>query len=206
MSIFHIIKEHLCSAQQVLEAGAKLGTDTIQLSRLWPGVHVYAFEPIQELFEKTTENTKHCRNISLYPIALASTTGKATMYISEGQSQGSSSLREPKEHLTYHPKTVFKRTIQVQTITIDDWAQKHGIDNIDFIWLDTQGTEFDILKASPRILQKVKALYLEVSLKEMYAGAALYSQVRSWVEGQGFDVVYEELLWEDMGNVLFVRK
>ena len=51
----------------------------------------------------------------------------------------------------------------------------------------------------------VKAIYTEVSLKEMYEGARLYSDYRRWLEGQGFEVAAEDLRWVDMGNVLLVR-
>ena len=46
----------------------------------------------------------------------------------------------------------------------------------------------------------------EVSLKEVHEGVPLYSEVRAWLEQQGFHVMREELPWPDTGNILFVRQ
>jgi hypothetical protein len=65
--------------------------------------------------------------------------------------------------------------------------------------------EFNVLRASKEILPTVKVIYSEVSLLEMYEGAPLYPEYRSWLESQGFSVIDEDLRWTDMGNVLFAR-
>ena len=71
------------------------------------------------------------------------------------------------------------------------------------MWLDVQGSEYDIIKSSPKIISNTKYLYCEVSLMEMYGGTILYDKFKDNMEQIGFDVVFEELPWEDMGNVLF---
>ncbi|HQB61903.1 MAG TPA: hypothetical protein PK899_09630, partial [Spirochaetota bacterium] len=63
-----------------------------------------------------------------------------------------------------------------------------------------------VLNSSPEIFKTVKLLYTEVSLKEMFEGAPLYDTFKKWLKDKGFKVVKEEFLWEDMGNVLFIRK
>ena len=112
---------------------------------------------------------------------------------------------KPKEHLIEHPNVSFNEDISVNTITLDDWASDHHIDRIDLLWLDLQGSEPAVIEASPKILSTVKAIYTEVSIKEIYKGTLLYPKFRSQLESKGFRVEREELAWEDAGNVLFVR-
>ena len=83
---------------------------------------------------------------------------------------------------------------------------KEAIDHVDFLWLDMQGHELAVLKASPRMLNSARAIHTEVSLKETYRGVPLYPEFRHWMENKGFKVVREALPWPDMGNVLFVNR
>ncbi|MFH1876787.1 MAG: FkbM family methyltransferase [Candidatus Omnitrophota bacterium] len=190
----------------IVEGGANRGYDTIEMSILLPNATIHAFEPVPELFAQLEKNTGQYKNIICYPVALSDVTGKMKMYISEGGGNDSSSLLKPREHLIDHPAIAFKTALEVPTITLDDWAQNNEIKKVDFLWLDIQGYEFAVLKASPALLANVAAIYTEVSLKETYEGVLLYPEFRQWLISRGFMVKREELPWHDMGNVLFVRQ
>lgn len=190
----------------IVEAGAHVGSDTLDLSKLWPKGHIHAFEPIPSIFQKLSRNTQSQKNVTCYQIALSNTTETASMYVSSGSSDASSSLLQPHEHLSDHPTVQFNSMANVQTITLDDWAKVHNIDKVDCLWLDMQGHEFNVLKASPNILQTVRAIVTEANLKETYKGVLLYHEFQNWLEGQGFTIVREALAWDDGGDVFFVRR
>jgi len=190
----------------VVEAGAHVGSDTIEMSKLWPGGTIHAFEPIPHLFAKLKANTSGLKNVRLYPCALSDRVGVANMFVSRGSSDGSSSLLLPKEHLSQHPTVYFHEVVEVPTITLSQWALEYNVDRVDLLWLDMQGYELAMLKASRELLRTVSAVYTEVSLKELYQGTPLYPVVREWLQGEGFKVESEELAWVDAGNVLFVRE
>ena len=139
-------------------------------------------------------------------MALSNQTGYADFYISEGASDGSSSLLKPKAHLKYHPDVHFRHTISIKTITLDDWALENNAHHIDFLWLDLQGAELRVLKTATSILSTVKAIHAEISLVETYEGVESYDELSRWLFKHGFRVEKEQLPWPDMGNVLFVRE
>jgi FkbM family methyltransferase len=200
-----LLKKNLPEDPIIIEAGAKYGTDTIRMSKIWPKGEIYTFEPIPTLYGKTLNNTANYRNIKCFPFALNDKCGKITMYVSSGKSVGSSSLLKPAAHKEIHPDTYFNNEIEVEAITIDKWAKQENISKIDFLWLDTQGTELAIMKSSPKIFSTLNLIHLEVSLIKAYENAPLYNEVRLWLENQNFKVIAEELPWSDMGNVLFKR-
>jgi FkbM family methyltransferase len=167
---------------------------------------VHAFEPVPELFAKLKKRTAGAPNVSTYDCALGARSGQAMLHVSSGRSDASSSLLRPTGHLEVHPRVTFAASVQVPCVSLDDWARQHGIEKVDLLWLDLQGLEFDVLSASSLILPTVKAIYTEVSLKEMYEGSCLYAEYRSWLESRGFSVIAEELRWADMGNVLLARQ
>ena len=199
------IKKFLPRNPVIVEAGAHIGIDTLEMAKIWPSGMIYAFEPIPHLFSQLEINTRNMKNIKCFPVALSHTTGSSTMYVSGGSSDGSSSLLSPKEHLKEHPDVEFLKTVQVNTITLDSWAKKHGITHLDFLWLDIQGHELSVLRAAQNILKTIRAIYTEVHLVESYEGGALYPELRSWLESYNFRVEREALPWPDGGNVFFVK-
>ncbi len=200
------LKKYLPKNPVIVDAGAHNGSGALELCKIWPQGRIYAFEPVPRLFSLLVRNTRFYRNIRTFPYALSDKNGKDTMYVSHGLGDGSSSLLQPKEHLEHFPAVSFPRTIEVRTVILDDWAQKEGVEHIDFLWLDMQGAEYKALKASPRTLKQVKAIYSEFSLVELYKGCMLYPEFKKWLESLGFKEVYKELIHKTFGDALFVRQ
>jgi FkbM family methyltransferase len=201
-----VVKKYLPANPVMIDCGAHDGSDSMELARLFKG-EVHAFEPLDDIFIRLVNNAKQYKNIHCYKIALSNEDGINDFYISEGGSNMSSSLLEPQQHLIDHPDVYFKEKMSVKTLTLDSWATANGIERVDLLWLDMQGSELDMLKASERILPTVKVIYTEVSVRETYKGVALYPELKMWLEQKGFKVIIEAIpeYW-DMGNVLFVRE
>ena len=200
------LKQFLPANPVVIDAGAHVGGDSIEMCRLYPGSRVHAFEPVPAIFKILKHNTRKFKRISCHTVALSNQNGEQIMYVSSGASDGSSSLLKPKEHLTDHPDVFFNEAIKVKTMKLDDWTAANNISTIDLLWLDMQGFELEVLKASSVILPKVKVIHMEVSTRPTYEGVPLYSDVKEWMQQNGFRVEVEAIPngW-DMGNVLFVR-
>jgi FkbM family methyltransferase len=199
------ISKYLPDNPIVLEAGAHIGKDTFELSKLFKKGYIHAFEPVPSILEQLKLNTSALTNVSVYPLALSDKDGYTEMFISSGRSDGSSSIMQPKEHLNIHPDVHFDKKITVPTVTIDTWAQSNNISKIDFLWLDLQGHELAVLKASPTILKTVKVIHTEVSLVENYEGNPIYKDLKDWLHTWGFKVAKEAIAWSDGGNVLFIK-
>lgn len=202
-----LLKKYLPANPVIIDCGAHDGADTIELARLFKGATIHSLEPVDQLFERLKRRTGNDKGIFIYQLALSDQTGFGEFHLSEGESDASSSLLQPMEHLKDHPLTKFQKTIQVKTMALDDWAGKNNIAHVDLLWLDMQGFELNMLKASSKILDTVKVIHTEVSTKETYKGVAQYNTYKRFLEQKGFKVIIEAIPkgW-DMGNVLFVRK
>jgi FkbM family methyltransferase len=195
----------------IIDAGACDGTDTARFAKMLPKASIYAFEPVTKNYETLKRNVAGYPNVKTFQMALADRDGESEMYISQYINEadtipGSSSLLAPREHIKMHPEVSFNKKETVATVTLDSWAKQEKIDHVDALWLDMQGMEYQVLNASTEILPTVEVIYTEVSLMEMYENSILYEDYRKWLNSMGFEVVKEELLWKDQGNVLFVRK
>ena len=200
------IKRYLPENPVIIEAGAHIGSDTLEMAKLWQNATIHAFEPVPHLFQILEKNTKDIPNIHIYSLALSAETGEVDMHISSGESNASSSILAPKEHKDVHPNVLFQEKITVKSTTIDDWARQHKIHKIDMLWLDLQGFELPVLKKSGSILRDLNVIYTEVNLIENYENNATYTELKNWLSTQGFVVKREALAWKDAGNVLFIRE
>ena len=89
--------------------------------------------------------------IFLYNFALGSTNDFSNMFMADNESQ-SSSFYKPLHHLTEHPEIKFTEDDTNFEIKVLD---NLGITNIDFLNIDTQGYEMEVLKGAVNTLSKI---------------------------------------------------
>lgn len=211
--ILSLIKTYLPDNPTIVEAGAFDGRDTRLLSQTWPHGTIHAFEPVPDIFALLEKNTAQLPNVQRHNIALSGTTGTATFYVSQKPAKPeqpfqAGSLLKPKERLKISD-VEYKKTLDVPTITLDAWAAKMGINHIDFLWLDMQGMELNVLKSAPHIVSRAHVIYTEVEFIEAYEGQYLYKDVNDWLTEHGFKEVARDFADQTswfFGNALFVRK
>jgi len=201
------LKKYLPSNPVIIDCGAHVGADSIEFARILPNSKIYCFEPIPSIFYNLKKATRKYSNISCFQLALGSENCEVDFYVSSGNSDASSSLLPPSGHLSSHPDVFFNEKIKVNSQTLDSWADQNNISKIDFLWLDMQGFELNMLKASVKMLNQVSIIHTEVSLSDTYEGAPLYAELREWLLQNGFIVRIEAIpKGSDMGNVFFLNK
>lgn len=191
----------------ILEAGACDGTDTTRFAQRWPEAVIYSFEPVPALFEEAKRRTNGISGIRLYQLALSAASGTTVMHVidpGEGGNRGTSSLLRFTQSPPEPQKAVQAQDIEVQTITMEDWAKAEGVNRIDLMWLDMEGAELSALRSAGPLLRTVRAICMEVSREERFVGSPVYEEVVSWMREQGFRIAIDRVtLW--FGNILFVR-
>lgn len=123
---------------------------------------------------------------------------------SAGSSQSSSLLPPSEAHTSEYSFVSFGKRTEVHVTTIDEWAQEHRVDRVDFMRLDMQGYEIEALKGAEHTLKTTSAIQLEVSHIQLYQGAPIYAEVKDWMAEYGFRPAVKAV-FRVGGNVLFVR-
>lgn len=75
----------------------------------------------------------------------------------------------------------------------------------DVLIMDIQGSEYDVLKGSPEVVEKIKLIYAEVCHVALYDGQGLYQDILDLLEPDFVLVGYEDE-HETYGNALWRRK
>ncbi|MBV8165201.1 MAG: FkbM family methyltransferase [Alphaproteobacteria bacterium] len=71
----------------------------------------------------------------------------------------------------------------VTTVRLDDVSE---IDDVDFIKIDVQGSELDVLKGAERVLGRAVAVHTEVEFVELYRGVPLVAEIDLHLRSRGF--------------------
>jgi FkbM family methyltransferase len=82
--------------------------------------------------------------------------------------------------------TAPRGSTNVELTTLDLWAAAAGVREADFIKLDVQGSELDVLRGGTRLLATVRALEVEVELNPIYRDQPLFGDVDRFLREHGF--------------------
>lgn len=119
----------------------------------------------------------------------------------------SSSVLEFGTHSREHPHVVYTSTINANSVTIDSFFQRNGIDASKCnIWnFDIQGAELMALRGATKSIKHAHAIYLEVNERELYKKCGLIGEIDSFLGGHGFKRVLTEMTRHGWGDALYVR-
>ena len=142
------------------DIGANVGYYSLLAASINDKLNVTAFEPFQDAGAALKSNVAYngFNHIRIEETALSDKTGDATLYYTinrdfpgyKYQLGGKNSLIDPENRLT--------GKIVVKTITLDDYAVQKGIDEISLIKLDTEATEYFILKGAEKLIQRCRPI------------------------------------------------
>lgn len=119
----------------------------------------------------------------------------------------SSSILDLYLHKKYHPNIYVINTISVLTITMNTLLMNKNlnIDNYDFINLDIQGAELLALKGFGNLLNKVKYIYTEVNINDIYKNCALLDQIDDYLKFFNFSRVEIKMTEYEWGDALYIK-
>lgn len=193
----------------IFDVGANNGSSFEVLPKVLPWVKIHAFEPTPHLIDIIQQKMGRTRNYHLIPKAVGSNPGTAQFNIAGQSDWGCSSLLDFSDNLekTWPGREDFKVTekLEVEIIRLDDYVREHGIEQIDFLHIDTQGTDLDVLKSLGDALSKVHAGVVEVPQSSevmLYKGQHSREEMLEFLEQNGF-YVWKEIQQQNETNIYF---
>tara|TARA_B100000780_G_scaffold190482_1_gene134091 strand:- start:1013 stop:1831 length:819 start_codon:yes stop_codon:yes gene_type:complete len=153
--IIKTISKHKLSKKPLFfDIGANIGVQTLQLSQNFKDSIVHSFEPTNFGFNKLKKNislnSKMNKRIFLNQSFLTNKKNNLPKKI-----YASWNLHNKKNVHKKHYGS-FKTTSNANSVKLDDYITKNKILKIDFIKLDVDGHELDVLKSGYKFLKKTK--------------------------------------------------
>lgn len=201
LSFRSLVDKYKMNIKGIIHIGAHYGEEI--LDYIDCGIQdMVMFEPLEENFNILADKVKDLNaNIEGHQVALGSEPGKTTMYVSDNEKQ-SSSILKPKVHLTHHPYVKFPTTEDVEVSCLDNY----DCHEYNFINMDVQGYELEVLKGGTKTLEKVDYVYCEVNRDEVYENNAYVEELDEFLKGYNMERVVTSWEGQIWGDALYVRK
>jgi FkbM family methyltransferase len=192
----------------VVDVGAHIGRYTIISSkRVGANGKVVAIEPEPSNFEILNRNIKLNGLTNVIPLnyAVNSKQTKLKLYLPVEESG-----------FTIYNTIMVNRTasegkfIEVDANTLDNLLlqpQQNGISHADINWIkiDVEGAEFEVLKGATSILSKSKDIALLIEVHNLHGGTNLYRQIVEFLNVYNFKIEFENT-YESGEKHVIVRK
>ncbi|MEM6331778.1 MAG: FkbM family methyltransferase [Planctomycetota bacterium] len=167
----------------VVDCGAFVGGFTLGVAETAGVIH--AVEPSPTNFAALEANTSALGNVQRHALGLYKHSGQMRLNLSD--SHVDDSLLTPDF-------TGTGESVDVELLTLDHWAQRLGVGQIDFMKLEAEGVEIDILSA----IEGTRIRKFVVDCSAEREGDSPREPVAAWMSDRGYEVRHA-------GKMLFAR-
>ncbi len=167
----------------VLDIGAASGSWARLAAGVWPHARVFGVEP-NEANRAALERTRAELPSFDYWLGLVGPEAKQRVEF-RPQDVDTSVLSE----------TEGEDTAVAKMLTVDELLEQQRLPAPDFVKLDVQGYELEVLRGASRALEQCQAILLEVSFRRFWRGAPVAHEVIAYLVERGF-------VWYDVAGIL----
>ncbi|MEK7595011.1 MAG: FkbM family methyltransferase [Patescibacteria group bacterium] len=138
----------------VVDIGGNIGSFAVWAAQQCLLGHVFVYEPFKPSFDQLQKNLSlnKLHNVSAFNKAVTSSDGFLNLYVNE---------MSPVFNSSFKTKFVEKE-ITVPKISLENVLKENNLHKVDFLKIDVEGSEYDIILNSPSsVFKKVEKIYLE---------------------------------------------
>jgi len=176
----------------VIDIGAHIGLFTLYASQFCNDGTIYSFEPIKENYELLLENVKsnNLEQVRSFNLAVSNSNESIKLYINDDES-GHSMFSQSSQ------------SIMVNSISLKRVFDDNHIEHCNFLKLDCEGTEYEIIKNLPfEYFEKIDKIIIEYHLADSHP--ELLNELKEILTNQNFKIEIKSL-FPDIG-FLFAKK
>jgi len=182
----------------IIDVGANTGQIAMRVIEKLPEAKIHCIEPWFETFQVLRTNLGKHKNIFFHQIAIGEKNGELDLFQGE--------IDSTMQTLANNDKLIQRlKTNKVKVQTLDDFSNQNGIKHINYLKIDTEGYDLNVLKGAEKLLKQsidfieveagmnprnkyhVPFFDLKTFLEEKgYLMFGFYDQVHEWIEQKPF--------------------
>ncbi|ELR71252.1 Methyltransferase FkbM [Fulvivirga imtechensis AK7] len=143
----------------IIDVGANTGQSAKQMRKKFPSAKIYCIEPIKETFLVLKETT-NTLNISCHNIALGAENKEIDVKI-DALNRDSSMNSIINNNNLPESETKVER---VKLCTLASFCKTNHIDRIDYLKIDTEGYDLEVLKGASELLKSTAIAFVETEV------------------------------------------
>jgi FkbM family methyltransferase len=165
----------------VLDIGAHIGLFTLYASQFCTNGLIYSFEPMKDNYELLLENIKsnNLEQVKFFNLAVSNSNDPIKLYINDDES-GHSMFSQSSQNL------------MVNSISLKRIFDDNQIEHCDFLKLDCEGAEYEIIKNLPlSYFEKIDKMVIEYHMAD--SNPELLIELKEILTNQNFKIEIKTL-------------
>jgi FkbM family methyltransferase len=172
----------------IYDLGANIGIASLSLSTFNPDARIYGFEPVPANFEICQQNYSNLSKGKVFNCAVGFPSSTMSFEFQDSDLRGGhlamdGSLSASGPH----------QSVEVEVWSVADLIERKGLEPPDFLKVDVEGAEMDVLLGLGAYAKSVKCFHIETHSLD------LRNNCVSWLEGNGFKIIQEFRYPANMG-------
>jgi FkbM family methyltransferase len=174
----------------VVDVGANQGDFSKLFLRHCPSATIHALEPVQSTFGRLQQALGSEPRVRLHPIAASNQTGTAVIR-TFANSEKNTLVTELQDSLCIEPTGEEK----IKTARLDEFLEQTKLQRIDFLKIDVEGFEMEVLQGCGRYLDPSTIPYIFFEFhrigapRSLVAGHTQLCEVDSFLDSRGYRFV-----------------
>ena len=176
----------------IIDVGGHIGLFTLYASQFCKKGSIFTFEPMTENFDLLTENIKlnNIDNIKAFNLAVSNSNSSVKLYLNQDDAGHSMFSKSSK-------------SVTVNSISLQQILDNNHIEHCDFLKLDCEGAEYEIIKNLPtHYFKKIKKMIIEYHMAD--TNPELLDELISILKSQKYNLE-TKILFKDIGFLYAIR-
>jgi FkbM family methyltransferase len=179
----------------VFDVGANIGQSAIDYLHRCPQAEIYSFEPVAATYKELVAATHQFPRVHSFNFGMGRETGEVVINVNPLRQMSSIKVRRPEDH----PETI-------RLDTIANFVEEHRIEVIDFLKVDTEGYDLDVLSGAAPLLRQQRIHFVQAECEPVVCTKAFvgFPTLVEFMQDFGYRLfgVYEQQPNWDYTNVL----
>ncbi|MGD1840930.1 MAG: FkbM family methyltransferase [Thermonemataceae bacterium] len=179
---------YLENAEIILDIGANIGQTALEINKdrqkHTDSFHIICFEPYPENYTKLQINFKlnETQHIKAEKLGLGIAPKKVRMYKDCATNSGGN-------RMVYNASENTLDVEEVEITSLDNYLTSNNLHQVDFIKIDVEGYEYEVLKGATNTLKQIKPkLFIELDDQNLkHQGSSAYELI-SFLEGFDYSI------------------
>jgi len=170
----------------VFDVGANVGQSARRYAQEFPGAVIHSFEPVSSTFAALSRNVP--ARVQCHQIALGAAQDTGRM-VKKGKTETFYLLGD-------EPAPAAAELEQVSIDTLDGFCDRHHISRVDFLKVDTEGSDMAVLEGAAGLLrdQRIGIIQVEAGMNSRNTHHVSLGTFLSYLEPRGYHLfgLYEQ--------------
>jgi FkbM family methyltransferase len=196
-----------------IDVGAHLGEYSFGAALVNPKLTVFAFEPD---LKTASKRLGLLPNYIVIPMAVSGVDGVGHFFVNSQPMCSSMLPLNPEGVAIYQSRGVLAKSpdfriekeIVVPCTRLDTFMSLTGIESVQFLKIDAQGTDFEVVKSAGERLRTINRILLEVPSGDvhLYQNECSKEEVVAYMKNAGFELDKVESIHSFEENLTFVNR